>query len=257
MRKTKAMGKRTTSEPGTAVRGWLAYWRYKALYHRYTVEGLDRLVNAPASLVVGYHGRPAAWDVCMLTVALYDRLGYLPHAVLNPSVDYFPGGRALLDALGFVAEDGDAVAEIVRRGEHLVVTPGAATEGSRTWMHRYRVKFGEHLGYLRLALRHRLPIVPVGSSGADDAYIGVVDGLKLAKLLGMPRGWSLWIGFGPFGVFPFSPAFPVRMRQIIGEPIEPWADGEVDPEDREALLRIHRRVTAAVQDLLDRARECG
>ena len=56
-------------------------------YHRYSVEGLETLVDAPASLIVGYHGRPIAWDMCMLTVALYDRLGYLPHAIFNSSVD--------------------------------------------------------------------------------------------------------------------------------------------------------------------------
>ncbi len=240
--------------PTTAQQVWLAYWRYKQWYHRYSVTGIEHLVDAPPSLIVGYHGRPAAWDMCMLTAALYDRLGYLPHAVLNQSIDKFPGGRDLLNALGFVAEEGDALNAVVRQGEHLVVTPGAATEGSRTFLHRYRVNWGEHLGYLRLALKHRLPIVPVGSSGTDDAYIGLIDGLSLGKLLGMPRGWSLWIGFGPLGLFPFSPAFPVRMHQIIGAAIDPWSEPGVHIDDRDSLLRLHHRVTAAVQALLDQAR---
>ena len=70
----------------------------------------------------------------------------------------------------------------------------------------------------------------------------------------MPRGWSLWIGVGPLGLFPFSPAFPVRMHQIVGAAIEPWAEPGVHIDDRDSLLRVHHRVTAAVQELLDQAR---
>jgi hypothetical protein len=43
------------------------------------------------------------------------------------------------------------------------------------------------------------------------------------------------------------------MKQVIGAPIDLTADGEVDPSDREALLRLHRRVVASVQGLLDHA----
>jgi hypothetical protein len=239
---------------GAPLQVWLAYWRLKQAYHRYTVEGLERLVDAPASLIVGYHGRPAAWDMCMLTVALYDRLGYLPHAIFNGSIDAIPGARWLADGLGFVGEDGPALAEAVRRGEHLMVTPGAATEGARTFWHRYEVNWAEHLGYLRLSLKYRIPIVPVGASGTDDAYIGLVDGIAVGQRLGLPRGWGLWTGIGPLGLFPFSPSFPVKMHQIIGEPIRPWVEERATPGDRESLLRAHRRVTGAVQELLDRAR---
>lgn len=46
---------------------WVAAWRAAQYYFRYSVEGIERLVGAPASLIVGYHGRPFAWDPAMLT----------------------------------------------------------------------------------------------------------------------------------------------------------------------------------------------
>ncbi len=165
-----------------------------------------------------------------------------------------PGARGLANALGCAGEDGEVVAAAVRKGEHLMVTPGAALEGSRTFLHRYTVNWGEHLGYLRLALKYRIPIVPVGASGTDDTYIGLVDGITVGKFLGMPRGWALWTGIGPLGLFPLSPPFPVKIRQIIGEPIKPWEEDRARIDDRESLLRAHRHVTGAVQALLDRAR---
>ena len=134
-----------------------------------------------------------------------------------------------------------------------MVTPGGPREGCRSFRDRYRVLWGERTGYLRLALKYGLRIVPVGAAGADGAYVGLNDAEALGRRLGLPPRWAYlaWIGFGPLGPFPFSPPFPVRVRQLVGEPIDP---GPVEPDDRDGLLRLHRRVTGAVQALLDRAR---
>jgi len=112
------------------------------------------------------------------------------------------------------------------------------------------------VGYLRIALKYGLPIVPMAAAGADDTYIGLNDVEAVGRRLGLPRDWAwlTWLGVGPLGLFPFSPPFPVRMHQIVGEPIALPRRGRIDMDDRDALLREHRRVVGAVQDLLDRAR---
>ncbi len=232
---------------------WCTYWRFWQRYHRYTVEGLHHLDGERAMLIAGYHGRPLAYDMCMLTVAIHDRLGYLPHGIVHRGLKTLPRLKAFTDALGFVTDDGDAVAAAVARGEHVVVTPGGGQEGCRSMLQRYRVAWGDRLGYVRLAARYRLPIVPVAAAGADDTYVGLNDAEALGRLIGVPRRWAwmLWVGFGPFGLYPFSPPFPVRLRQLVGAPIDPW-DGT--PPDGDGLLSVHRRVVRAVQDLLDRAR---
>jgi 1-acyl-sn-glycerol-3-phosphate acyltransferase len=235
---------------------WLAYWRALRRYHRYEVEGLEHLDGPGAALIVGYHGRPFAYDVCMLGVTLYERLGYLPHGIVHRGMKRIPVLRWLVDGLGFLTGDGDDVARAVARGEHVVVTPGGAAEGCRGLRDRYRVAWGERVGYLRLALRHGMAIVPVAAAGADGAYIGLNDAERLGRRLGLPRDWRWlpWLGLGPLGPWPVSPPFPVRMRQLVGAPIDPRADAAVDANDRGALLRLHARVQRAVQDLLDRAR---
>ena len=236
-------------------RVWIGLFRALQRYHRYTVDGLERLDVGPA-LIVGYHGRPFAWDMCMLMVALHDRLGYLPHGVIHRGVDQVRVLRWISGSLGAVTGDHDGLARVLERGEHIVVTPGGTREGCRTFRERYRVAWGERVGYLRLALKYRLPVVPVAAAGADGTYIGLTDGPALGRWLGLPREWEWlpWLGIGPLGPFPLSPPFPVRMRQLVGEPIDLGRDGTVAPDDREGLLRLHRRVTGAVQALLDRAR---
>src|SRR5207237_1940644 len=242
---------------GLPRRLWLDYWRTWQYYHRFTVEGLEHLDVREARLIAGYHGRPLAYDMCMLTVTLHDRLGYLPHGTLHRGVAYVPPMRWVARELGFVITDGEDLAAAVRRGEHIMVTPGGGEEGCRRFDDSYRVSWGDRVGYVRLAVKYGLKIVPVAAAGADSGFIGLNSGAALGRALHLPKdyAWMVWTGIGLLGLWPLSPPFPVRMHQIIGPPIDPLDEGAVSPDDRDVLLRVHRRVTAAVQDLLDCARE--
>jgi 1-acyl-sn-glycerol-3-phosphate acyltransferase len=224
-------------------------------YHRYEIEGLDRILalDGPA-LLVGYHGRPIAYDLGMLGVTLHERLGYLPHGFVHGAVEQQPVMKWVADGLGFVTRDGPAVAAAVRRGEHLCVQPGGTREGCRSFRHRYELAWGDRTGYLALALRHGLPIVPIAARGIDDGYLGLNDGYALGKRLGAPANLPLWLGIGLFGPFPFSPPRPVKITQLIGAPIDLRANGPVDVHDRAALLGLHATVKGAVEALLARAR---
>jgi 1-acyl-sn-glycerol-3-phosphate acyltransferase len=263
----------TTADPNGAVKVWLTIWRAYQRYHAYSVEGLDNLDSPPgAKLIVGYHGRPLAWDMCMLTVAIYERYGYLPHGIVHRSIDSVPPLGRLADALGFVTADGPEIKEAASKGEHIIVTPGGEREGMRVG-ERNRVDWGDHMGYLELARTHGLAIVPVASSGADDAYWGIekpewlveraerlVERYPKLKSL----SWATWIGVGPLGIFPFSPPFPVRMRQKIGKPMtdlfpEGMYDSAPSPRARThdevrrdpVLIEAHYRVQRQVSELLD------
>jgi 1-acyl-sn-glycerol-3-phosphate acyltransferase len=233
---------------------FLAYWRTLARYHRYEVQGLERLDHLGAALLVAYHGRPVAFDVFMLAVAMYDRYGSLPHAVFHDSFSRHPWLKWWLEGLGCVTGDDARLADVVREGGKIIVLPGGSREGGRSFRHRYRVDWGNHMGYLRLAARYRLPIVPVAAAGVDDAFLGLVDGVKLGRTVGMPARIPLWIGLGPTGLWPFSLPFPVKFRQIVGAPLTAAAEGKLDSMDKETLARYHAKVVETVQSLLDRVR---
>jgi 1-acyl-sn-glycerol-3-phosphate acyltransferase len=234
------------------LRTWLALFGAMRRYHRYEIRGLEHLL-APrrSALIVAYHGKPVTYDLAMLSVTLHEQLGHLPHGIVHGAVERQGLMKWVSDGLGFVTGDGDAVAEAVRRGELIVVQPGGTREGCRSSLHRYRVDWGERTGYLRLALRHHLPIIPVAAAGVDDGYLGLNDGYAWGKRLGVPHRLPLWIGVGPLGLWPLSPPFPVKITQLVGAPIDLEAEGAIDPDDRAALLVAHRKVAAAVQALLD------
>ncbi|HEY4001180.1 MAG TPA: lysophospholipid acyltransferase family protein [Candidatus Xenobia bacterium] len=230
---------------------WLGVWRLAQRYHRYEVEGFEHL-GGPAALLVGYHGRGGALDLCMLTATVHDRLGYLPHGIIHSFYESSRLFRPMVDALGFVPGDGPKIVEAVARGEHVLVEPGGNREGLRSFRQRYRVAWGDRIGYVRLAVRHGLRIIPIAGHGMDDTYLGLNDGYALGKRLGLPHRLPLWFGIG-IGVWPLALPFPVKVKQVIGPPVDPAAEGAHHVDDQEALVRVHRKVVGVVQGLLDKS----
>ncbi len=234
---------------------WTAVWEFAARYHRYEVEGIEHVLQDPddrkASLIVGYHGRVLAVDMCILSVRLREHLGYFPHCFLHSQLKAIPGAEAAMDSIGFVTGDNDDVERAVAKGEHLVLPPGGAWEGMRTFRDNYQVHWPS-TGYIRLALRHGLDIVPVACAGADDTYIGLLHGENIVRRLGISSrwAWAPWTGLGPLGLYPFSPPFPAKLYQVIGEPI---TTGHLAGDDRQGIQALHTRITGKVQELLEYA----
>lgn len=237
------------------LRRWLHGWNALARWTRYEVHGIERIPTDRASLVVGYHGRPIAHDLCMLQNAYYGRTGVMPHPIFHAAFAEHERTRRFMETLGFVWANDERLARFVARGEPIIVTPGGTREGCRSAWHRYRVHWGGRTGYIKLALAHGLPVVPVASDGADDLYLGLNDGYAWGKKLDLPHDMPAWLGLGLVGLWPLAVPFPARIRSFVGQPIDLLADGPVDIDDREQLLGLHRRITCAVQALLDGARQ--
>ena len=243
------------SEDNAVQKGWTAIWEVAARYHRYQVEGLEHVLQDPenrkTSLIVGYHGRPLAVDLCILSVRLRQLLGYFPHCFMHRQVRSIPGGDHIIESLGFLTHDGEPIEEAKAKGEHILVPPGGASEGMRTYRDNYQVRWPSS-GYARLAVRHGLDIIPVACAGVDDTYLGLLDGEKIVERLGLSKkwAWAPWTGLGPLGLYPFSPPFPAKLYQVIGEPI---STSHVQVDDRKGIAALHQQVMKTVQDLLEYA----
>ncbi|PRP97711.1 hypothetical protein ENSA5_32200 [Enhygromyxa salina] len=232
----------------------MAGWRR---WFSYTVEGMDHLRTHECKFVVGYHGRPLAWDLFMLGAEIHREQGYLPLALVHRNFMNWPYLRWLTEGLQWSTGKGPTLDNAIREGRHVIFAPGGASEGLRPGWVRYEVDW-RGLGYLRLAISRGVEVVPVAASGVDDAYFGLFDSERAKQRLAIKNGdAALWAGLGPLGLYPWSPPFPARVHQIIGRPIVPVIP---KPErasllgDREALQALHERVQARVQELLDLAR---
>jgi 1-acyl-sn-glycerol-3-phosphate acyltransferase len=232
--------------------GWLFLFRTLSKYFRFECEGFEHL-RTSTSLIVGYHGSPFPVDVFMLSARVHDELGYMLPAIWLRTWGRIPVLRSMVPALnGFLAEPTPPeMAVLIRRRQHLVVLPGGSREGMRPFWRRYELEWGSRVGYLKLALRYDLPIIPIASSGTDEGWWGLVDGYRLSKRLFGHGGVPVWLAVGPLGLWPFSPPFPVKVRQRVGAPIDLKNLRRPNQSEDEFLRDANDYVKRVVQGMLD------
>ncbi|MFO7561042.1 MAG: acyltransferase [Enhygromyxa sp.] len=240
-----------------ATAHWLALMAGWRRWFSYSLEGMEHLRTHECKIVVGYHGRPLAWDLFMLGAEIHREQGYLPLALVHYDFMKWPYLRWLTEGLLWTTGKGPILDEAIAKGRHVILAPGGASEGLRPGWVRYQVDW-TGTGYLRLAIARGLEVVPVGSSGVDDAYFGLNDAARIEQRLKLRKGsTAIWAGLGPLGLYPWSPPFPARVHQIVGAPIIPVYPERERAEllaDPQAIAALHQKVQARVQELLGLAR---
>jgi 1-acyl-sn-glycerol-3-phosphate acyltransferase len=130
-----------------------------------------------------------------------------------------------------VARDEDAL-ELLDRGELVGVFPEGYKGVGKGWSERYRLQRFGRGGFIQLALKARVPIVPVAIVGAEEAYPMVGNVKPLAHLLGLPYFpiTPTWPLLGPLGAVPL----PSRWIIEFGAPIS--LDDHPDDAADDAML---------------------
>lgn len=240
-------------ELGLTARLYRAMLRHQARRHGYTVTGLENLPAHGPALVVGYHGRVIALDMLLLLGRLTDA-GREAWGLAHRGIHASSWSARLAEDLRLLDASPVRVREVVARGGLILVTPGGALEGMRT-APKYTVRWTHSMGYLKLAAREGLPIVPVGAAGVDDTW--TVHWSRQVRM-GPSFGTTvLGTGRGRWPLVPFGPPNLVRIHQRIGAPVVLPAAA---PEDEGWRDHAHLLVQRAVQAQLDLARDdvrCG
>jgi len=136
----------------------------------------------------------------------------------------------------------------------VTVFPGGDYEVFRPSWESAKVDFGGRTGFLRLALRKKVPIVPMVTLGGQETALFLSRGERLARVTGASRFMRLKtipiaVGF-PFGLSvggfpPFLP-LPAKITIRLLEPIDLRASYGADPDVDE----IYRDLMATMQATL-------
>ena len=234
-----------------------------ASWFRSEVRGFERLPPRGPFLVVANHsGGQTPPDLPVLLTAWWRERGTEEpvYALFHSFFLKLPGVGPVMKRAGAL-EAGPAAAEaVLRSGAVLVDFPGGDHEVFRPWWARNRIDFGGRLGFVRLALRTRVPVVPAVSVGAHETLVVLARGQGLAHLLWLDRVFRIKVMplvFGPpFGLVPGGiPTLPLpaKITVELGEPIDWTARYGPDAAEDEAVVRAcYEEITATMQSTLDR-----
>ena len=121
--------------------------------------------------------------------------------------------------------DRETAEGILRGGGVLIDFPGGDFDVFRPWRDRNHIDFNGRLGFIRLALRTGVPVVPAVSIGAHETVVVLARGERLARTLGIDRLFRIKVMplvLGPpWGVVPGGiPTLPLpaKITVELGDP---------------------------------------
>ena len=161
------------------------WWLLGSVWFRGEVRGMGNIPEEGPVLLVGNHsGGNVTPDTLIFTMAFSTYFGVerrfyqLAHNLVL-SLPYL----GFLRRYGTVAASPENAAKALSTGAALLVYPGGDYEVHRPSWESSRVDFDGRRGFVRLALDHDVPIVPVVSIGGQETALFLTRGEGLAKLL--------------------------------------------------------------------------
>jgi 1-acyl-sn-glycerol-3-phosphate acyltransferase len=195
-------------------------------YWRVTVDGAP-LVPSGASILVANHAGAIPIDGFILHQALRRERPDLPEArwLTEDQIFHAPLLGTLYNRLGAIRASPENAMRLLREGRPVITFPEGIHGIRKPFQERYQLKRLGRGGFAKIAIRERVPIVPVAIVGAEESMP------LLAKLPGEPFG----LPYIPVTV----PPLPAHWFIRFGEPILVDA---LPPEAADDLLEVQRLV---------------
>ena len=168
-------------------------WLLASLWFRGEVRGLGNIPDHGPVLLVGNHsGGNLTPDTSVFTLAFSAYFGVERafYQLAHNLVLSMPG-LGFLRRFGTVAASPENAERALRAGAALLVYPGGDVEVHRPSWQSGRVDFAGRKGFVRLALEHDVPIVPVVSIGGQETALFLSRGEGLAQALRLDRLFRL------------------------------------------------------------------
>jgi 1-acyl-sn-glycerol-3-phosphate acyltransferase len=235
-------------------------WNFLVDYwFRMEFDGWENLPDPPVLLVGIHSGAPFVWDAWTVGVQWWRRFGQdRPlHGTAHDALMAMPLIGRYFRAMGVLPAAPDSMATALAEGRDVAVWPGGEVDSLRPWSERDRANLAGRKGFVKMAIRAGVPIVPIATVGGADAMPVLVRGdqlsraLRLDKLLRLkvfPIAVSL-----PWGIAPAAlPQFPLPAK--IRTRLMPAVELDHDPEradDDEYLEEKYWEVQNSIQSGMD------
>lgn len=244
---------------------WEWFYRY---YFRVKTDGWHHIPQAGKVMLVGSHnGGLAAPDMMMMIYDWFRRFGSrrLVYGLMHPCVwKVSPELANLAVKTGAVQAHPKMALSALQKGASVLVYPGGAQDVFRPYDERHKIHLAGRKGFIKIALREEVPIIPLIATGAHETLIVLGDFYQQAKQLhqwGMPwlfnidpEVFPLYLGLpwglaiGPLPNFPL----PVSIHTRVCEPIVFERYGKEAASDRAYVSACYDLVRQQMQQSLDR-----
>jgi 1-acyl-sn-glycerol-3-phosphate acyltransferase len=198
-------------------------------WFRMEIEGWEKIPEPPVLLVGIHSGAPFVWDAWTIGVQWWRRFGRSRplHGTAHDALMALPAVGGYFRRMGVLPAAPDSISAALAAGHDVALWPGGEVDSLRPWTKRDEAILAGRKGFIKLAIRSGVPIVPVSTVGGPDSMPVVATGRRVAKLLSLDKVARLkmfpiaiqvpW-GISP-ALLPELP-LPTKIRTAFQHPIE-------------------------------------
>jgi 1-acyl-sn-glycerol-3-phosphate acyltransferase len=228
-------------------------------WFRMEFDGWENLPEPPVLLVGIHSGAPFVWDAWTVGVQWWRRFGQdrLLHGTAHDALMAIPVIGRYFRAMGVLPAAPDSMATALAEGRDVAVWPGGEVDSLRPWHERDRANLAGRSGFVKMAIRAGVPIVPIATVGGADAMPVLIRGDRLSQMLRLDKLLRLKV-FPvavslPWGIAPAAlPQLPLPAK--IRTRLMPAVEVDHDParaDDADYVEQKYREVESSIQRGMD------
>jgi 1-acyl-sn-glycerol-3-phosphate acyltransferase len=217
-------------------------------------EGLEHVPKEGGALIVANHAGAIPQDAPVIMHGLETELRRPVYGLAEHLFRSIPLVGTLWARTGGVAAHPDNAYRLLRDDQQLVLVFPEGTKGTgKLYRDRYKLhRFGRG-GFVEIAMRSGVPVVPIAVVGNEEAMPIVTKSPALAKLFGVPYVpvTANMMVFGPLGlVLPFPAKFKLRVLPPVHFDQAPDQERYSRSTVMDVADNIRERIQEALYDML-------
>lgn len=220
-------------------------------YFRVEASGAEHLPRSGPAILVANHSGPMPYDslVLMQAVRRETPAGRQVRPLLEDAVFHFPYLGVLLNRIGAVRACPENAERLLTEGNLIAVFPEGEQGTVKLFRDRHKLQRFGRGGFVKLALRTGVPLIPVAMVGAEEAAPTLARISLFGRSVGLPYLpiTPTFPLLGPAGLLPL----PAKWRVRFGEPIElTRTHGAEAADDRLLVSRLTDQIRTGLQEML-------
>ncbi len=228
-------------------------------WFRMEMDGWENLPDPPALLVGIHSGAPFVWDAWTIGIQWWRHFGRdrPVHGTAHDALMALPGVGGYFRRMGVLPAAPDSISAALAAGHDVILWPGGERDSLRHWRQRDEAVLAGRMGFIKLAIRCAVPIVPISTVGGPDSMPVLATGQRLARVMQLDKIARLKMFpialQAPWGISPAllpEVPLPTKIRTSFGAPI----DLDTDParaEDNAYVEAKYTEVVDAIQAGMD------
>lgn len=230
---------------------------YEPLYSRWfrtEWEGLEKIPTEGGALLVANHAGAIPSDAPVIMHGIEKELERPVYGLADYFFRTVPVVGTLWARAGGVSARPANAYRLLKEQRHLALVFPEGTKGpSKSYTDRYQLRRFGRGGFVEIAMRAGVPVIPIAVVGSEEAMPVVFRLPTVAKALGLPYFpvTANLLAMGPLGtVMPFPAKFKLRVLDPVRFDIPPDQDRYSKSRIMEESERIRTHLQDAVYDML-------